>query len=175
MDEIEVKILEINLSEIEKKLKSLKAEKVFEGDVEWTVFDYPDKRFSKEEVLIRLRKLGKKTQFTIKRLLNAEKAKVSEEIETEVSNYEAMEKALLALGLIEKKGYPLKKHRVSYILDKTHFEIDTFPQFPTYLEIEAPSQEIIEQYIKKLGFSSSDAKPWGTREVFAYYRTKSTI
>lgn len=173
MNEIEVKILEIDSSKIESKLKELKAEKVFEGDVEWTVFDYPDKSFSKKELLIRLRKLGKKTQFIVKRLINTENAKVSEEIETEVSNYEAMEKALLTLGLIPKKGYPLKKHRVSYVFGKIHFEIDTFPQFPTYLEIEAPSQEIIEQYVKKLGFSLSDAKPWGAREVFAYYRNKS--
>jgi len=173
MNEIEVKILEIDSSKIESKLKELKAEKIFEGDVEWTVFDNPDKRFSKKEVLIRLRKLGKKTQFTIKRLLNTEQAKVSEEIETEVSNYEAMEKALLLLGLTQKKGYPLKKHRISYTLKGVHFEIDTFPQFPTYLEIEAPSQEIIEQYVNELGFLPSDAKPWGTREVFSYYRTKS--
>jgi len=172
MNEIEVKVLEVDVEAVEKKLRALGAQKIFDGEVAWSVFDFPDKRFSEKEILIRSRKLGQKTQLTIKRLLNTHHAKVSEETEIETSDYEMTNKILRIIGLEPKKGYPLVKHRVSYTLEEVHFELDTFLQLPTYLEIEAPSQIVINQYLRKLGFSSTDAKPWGTREVFAYYRNR---
>ena len=170
MNEIEVKILEINRGDIQKKLLSLGAKKIFEGKVIGTAFDVPDKRFSEKEILVILRKLGTKSLLTIKKLLNTNQAKVSEETEVEVNDYDAMEKILVILGLRQKRGYPLKKHRISYKLDNVRFEIDTFAEFPTYLEIEAPSIEIINDHVQKLGLSIEDTKPWGTREVFAHYR-----
>jgi len=146
MNEIEGKILEINVSDIEKKLLALGAMKIFDGKLVATIFDFPDKRFSQREIIVRLRKEGDKTKLTYKKLLNTDKAKVSEEIEVEVNEYEAMEKILLAIGLEPKRGYPLTKHRISYSLDNVHFDFDTFPQFPKYLEIEASDNKIIEDF-----------------------------
>jgi adenylate cyclase class 2 len=170
MKEIEVKILEINSKDIEKRLKDLGAQNIFNGDMTWTAFDFADRSFSQQEILIRLRKKGKETELTLKKLLSRTKTKISDELNIVVSDYEATKNFLLAIGLKEKSGYPLHKHRISYILDDVHFEIDTFPQFPTYLEIEAKSAKIINEYVDKLGFSQDDVKPWGTREVFAHYR-----
>src|SRR5438128_1943145 len=106
MNEIEGKILEIDVADIEKKLLALGAEKVFDGKLVATIFDFPDKRFSQQEIIVRLRKEGDKTKLTYKKLLNTEKAKVSEEIEVGVEDYSAMEKILLAIGLEPKRGYP---------------------------------------------------------------------
>lgn len=173
--EIEVKILEIDVVKIEKRLVELGAQKVFDGEIVATAFDFPDKRLSKQEILVRLRKKGEKVEFTVKKLLNTDQAKISEENEVEVSNYEAMEKTLFGIGLLPKRGYPLSKHRVSYVLGDIHLELDTFPQFPTFLEIEAPSIELIHKTAQDLGFSVSDVKPWGVREVFAYYRSANKL
>src|ERR1039458_9014580 len=175
MKEIEAKILEVNSSDIQKRLKELGAEKVFEGELMWVVFDFPDGRLSKQEILLRLRKRGENVELTLKKLINTEKAKVSEETEIAVSDFETAKNFLGAIGLEQKRGYPLKKYRISYLLNDVHFELDTLPQFPTYLEIEAPSNKHITEYAQKLGFAASDVKPWGTREVFAYYRTKKSI
>jgi adenylate cyclase class 2 len=172
MNEVEVKILEIDATSVEKKLKALGAKKVFDGQLTWTAFDFPDRRLSGGEVLLRLRKEGDKTFLTLKRLLNRDAAKVSDETQITVDDYENMKKILLNLGLVEKKGYPLSKKRVSYVLNDMHFEIDTFPEFPTYLEIESTDTASIKEYVKKLGYSEADAKPWGAREVFAHYRSK---
>ena len=125
--------------------------------------------------MVRLRKKGEKVEFTVKKLLNTDQAKISEENEVEVSNYEAMEKALSSIGLAPKRGYPLSKHRISYVLGNAHLELDTFPQFPTFLEIEAPSIELIHKTVKELGFVVSDINPWGVREVFAHYRSLNKL
>ena len=59
MKEIEVKILEINVADVQKRLKELGAQKLFDGELEWVVFDFPDGRLGKEEILVRLRRTGK--------------------------------------------------------------------------------------------------------------------
>ncbi len=172
MNEIEGKILEINVPKVEKKLLAMGARKIFDGDLVATVFDFPDKRFSQQEILIRLRKENGETKLAYKKLLSTHQAKVSEETKVSVDDYDSMEKILLAIGLEPKRGYPFTKRRISYLVNNVRFDIDTLPQFPTYLEIEAPSSEVIKEYAIKLGFEASDVKPWGTREVFAYYRNK---
>jgi adenylate cyclase class 2 len=175
MKEIEAKILEVNSADIQKQLLGLGAQKVFEGQMEWVVFDFPDGSLSKEEILVRLRKRGGQAELTVKKLLSLKGAKVSEETELPVNDFDTAKKILETIGLKQKQGYPLHKHRISYMLDNVHFEIDTFPQFPTYLEIEAPSKEVIKEYAQKLGFSQADLKPWGVREVFAHYRLKNKL
>lgn len=147
---------------------------MFAGEVEWLVYDFPDKRFSDRQTLVRLRKLGETTQLTIKQLLDTTHAKVAEETEIETNSYTMTDTLLRILGLIPKKGYPLKKHRVSYALGEIHFELDSFLHVPTYLEIEAPNQLVLDEYVIALGFTPEDAKPWGTREVFAYYTHRTT-
>ena len=87
-----------------------------------------------------------------------------------MSDYDAIEKIILAIGMDLKKGCPLTKYRVSYLLNNVHFEIDTLSQFPSYLEIESPTRDPMYEYAEKLGFKTSDVKPWGTREIFAHYR-----
>lgn len=154
---------------IEKKLRALGAKKVFDGDMVYTLFDFKDKRLSKHESLLRLRQEGSRTRLTYKKLVSKVGAKISEEIETEIKDGAAMVQVLSALGLQPKKGYPLKKHRCSYVLGKVHFEFDTFKQIPTYLEIEAPTKKVLEQVARGLGFSRHDLLPWGTSEVFKHY------
>lgn len=170
MKEIEVKILEIDPVEIQKKLESFGAQKTFSGEIEWSMFDFADGSLSKKEIFLRVRKMGKKTIVTSKVLIARRMAKISEESEVEVGDFDRTVKILQAIGLSPKKGYPMKKIRTSYALDKLHFEIDTLPGLPTFLEIEAPSEALLEQYITKLGFSVENAKPWGARELYAYYK-----
>lgn len=170
MKEVEIKILEIDVEKIQQRLSELGAQKSFEGELVSVVFDFPDKRFSKDEILIRLRKEGVKVMLAYKKLLNTEHAKESEEIEFEVSDFDTTAKFLNAIGLQSKKGYPMSKRRISYIIDDVHFEIDKLPDFPAYLEIEALNIDVIREWVEKLGLSVDSIKPWGVREVFNHYR-----
>ena len=48
MKEIEVKILDINVGEVRKKLQNLKAEKIFYGENKMVFFDYPTEDLKKK-------------------------------------------------------------------------------------------------------------------------------
>ena len=53
--------------------------------------------------------------------------------------------------------------------EEFHFDFDTYPHIPTFLEIEAPSKEKIKKYVKLFGYSMKEALPWSTKELFDYY------
>ena len=151
MREIEVKILEINVEEIRKKLLDLGAEKVFEGEIQMTSYDFPDNRLEKKGEFIRLRKLGEKVELCHKGKKEDSHLKVREEIEITVNDFKDTVKILENIGLV--KYYEGNKKRESYKLGKISFEIDFYPLIPPFLEIEAPSEEEVEKYVEKLGYT----------------------
>jgi adenylate cyclase, class 2 len=170
MKEIEVKILEVNKVEIVKKLESFGAKKIFDGKIIGSYFDFEDGRLKKQDKLLRLRKKGDITELTLKQKLICKKAKIAEEQEVIVSNHEMMKKILFSIGLKEIAVF--SKHRISYGLDNVHFEFDSFPNIPEFLEIEAKTVSELEKHIKKLGFSMKDAKAWSGRDVINHYKKK---
>ncbi len=167
MKEIEVKVLEINVEKTEKKLKEIGAEKVFSGELINSYFDFPDKRLEKEEKILRLRKKGDRVILTYKKMINREKAKVMDEYEFEVQDFELLKKFFKEIGLLPI--YEFKKHRTTYELNKIHFEIDKYPDIPAFLEIEAPDLKTISEMVSKLGFSPDEANSYSIKEVLEYY------
>ena len=118
--------------------------------------------------MLRLRKRDGKFELGFKNLVSKEKAKIMEEFQVTVDDFDAMKDVFLNLGL--KVILKIAKHRISYILDGVHFEIDTFEGIPALLEIEASNLKVIGKYVKKLGFSMKDAKPWSTDDVINHYK-----
>jgi len=167
LKEIEVKVLEINVEKTEKKLKEIGAEKVFSGELINSYFDFPDKRLEKEEKILRLRKKGDRVILTYKKMINREKAKVMDEYEFEVQDFELLKKFFKEIGLLPI--YEFKKHRTTYELNKIHFEIDKYPDIPAFLEIEAPDLKTISEMVSKLGFSPDEANSYSIKEVLEYY------
>lgn len=167
MNEVEVKFLDINVQEIIKKLEKLGAKKGFEGDVVPLFFDFPGDTLKKKDQILRLRKKGDHTELAFKQKKEFEGAKVAEEIELKVAEFETMRKILLLIGL--KEVARKKKHRIGYYTDHAHFEIDTYDGLPTYLEVEAESFEDLKKAVKSLGLDMKDAKPWSGRQLLEYY------
>jgi len=64
MDEIEVKIIEINRKQTEKILLSLGAKRVSDRDIETLFYDFKDGSIRKARSLIRLRKDGRRSILT---------------------------------------------------------------------------------------------------------------
>ncbi len=174
MKEIEAKILEINRSKVEETLKSLGAEKIFDGDIQTFFFDSKDGVIIKAKDVLRLRKEQNQIELTYKKVRFTQTAKVAEEYSVEVSNFDTMKKILENLGLnvIEK----MEKHRISYKLDKSRFDIDCYlgdySYIPEFLEIEAEDKDLIQKYAALLGFKASDCLPWSTNDVVQYYSSK---
>jgi len=172
--ERECKILEIDTGDVVLKLENMGAEKDFEGEVISHVFDYEDRRLAKDGRLLRLRTMGDVATLTFKGAIRREqKAKVREEHELEVGDPETMRTILNELGLDEvaRSG----KHRVSFLLHREgsgniRFELDTLPGIPTFLEVEAGSEEAMKSIVKELGFREHEMRPWTGRDVVNFYR-----
>lgn len=172
MREIEVKILEVNLEEVERKLISLGAKKVFEGEIKTEFFDFEDFSIKKSNSILRLRKYGEKSFLCLKSSLSKKDVKEMEETEVEVGDFEKTEKILFSIGL--KIYDKIIKKRKSYALDDMRFELERhlyeYSFIPDFIEIESDNKNKIFDAISKLGFKKEDVKPWTIFDVIEYYR-----
>ena len=176
MLEIEVKILEVDVKSITKKLESWGAQKTFEGELTTHHYDFSHQGLEKRNLALRLRKRADSEQtaeLTLKEKIGKTEAKIMQEYELRVSDFEVMQNILHYLGLKEIKA--AKKHRTSYVLGEVHFDLDTVPGIPTFLEIEATTLERVHEYVKKLGFSTEEAKPWSGADILRHYMEKQRI
>ena len=171
MDEIEVKILEINKEEIEKKLLELGAEKIFDDELRALMFDLPDQSIANSGRMLRIRQEGEKAVLTFKKLKSDQGIKIAEETEVDISSFEDTKKILEGLGF--QVYFEYKKHRISYELEGVEFEIDTpageLSDIPTFLEIEAKTEEKVYEWVEKLGFTKEDCKGYGLNGLLKHY------
>jgi len=169
MEEIEVKVIEAKHEVLEAKILSLGAQKVFDGAVESVFFKRHD-----IDRMIRLRKFGNKYFLTVKERLSKDKAKICNEYEVQVSDFDVMTQLWHSLGFTESRM--LAKKRVSYHLHDVKFEFDKYLKeydyIPEFLEIEARNIEEIYLYAKLLGFEEKDCKPWSWSDLVKYYEKK---
>lgn len=118
---------------------------------------------------IRLRKTNQKTTIAVKHILANNNTNLQQMLETEVE-VESMQKAkelLEALGY-SHKSYQEKK-RKTYKLDKYEIDIDTWPQIPTYMEIEGENEEDLEVILNKLGYTIQDTISCTADDVYKKY------
>jgi len=169
MEEIEVKIIEINKEEMIRKILELGAKKVFEGDVNTVFYDFENNSLADKESLLRLRTKGDKAFLTYKEKITQEGAKVMKEIESEIADFDTLHKILLKLDLKSSKNY--KKKRTTYKIKDTLFEFDEYEDIPCYMEIEASTLDIIKEFIKQLEIDKNKVKNWTTKELIEYYKS----
>jgi predicted adenylyl cyclase CyaB len=174
MEEIEVKILEVNRSLVEETLSRLGAKKIFDGDIKTLFFDFREGTIVKQKNVLRLRKEKDKSELTFKKVHITKTAKTAEETSVEVSSLEATKKILENLGLSVSES--MQKHRVSYTLPNARFDFDCYlgeyHYIPEFLEIEAKSIDLIHKYAELLGFKVKDCLPWSTVELIGHYSSK---
>jgi len=184
MQEIEIKILDIDRDEVIKKLVALGAEKVFDGLVRAKHYDYSDGRLRQGGELVRLRDFVEETaesdkgpgsgpgqrtgyvEFTYKGKKEiVDGMKVREEIENKVDDLDSVEKILFALNL--EVTLDNEKRRIEYKLNNVKFDIDEYPGGVIYMEIEAISTDLINDMISKLGLDDNEKSSESFGEFFA--------
>jgi adenylate cyclase class 2 len=170
MKEIEAKFLEIDKDATIRKLESLGARKTFEGGIAASYFDTRKRHLKRKGLILRLRRRGQGSEITLKRRISAIGAKVMEEYESVVGDFDEMKLILRSLGYIETVRRT--KHRITYAIGETHFEIDTITGMPPFLEIEAPGVDEIRKAAEKLGLDMKNAKTWSEGDVRRYYTRK---
>ncbi|MCX5751844.1 MAG: class IV adenylate cyclase [Candidatus Saganbacteria bacterium] len=100
---------------------------------------------------VRVRKVGKKGLITIKRIVEREiRAKVREEIETEVADVDSLIEIFKELGFIEAKRK--EKIRHTFKLGNVFVLIDRLPFMGYFIELEATSETGLKRTSKKLAF-----------------------
>jgi len=164
VNEIETRILEVDVPAVVAQLEELGAKKLFSGTLTDHVF-----RKDKYKGFFRIREQGNAVCTTLKTKIGASTSitKVRDEREHAVPSVQAGEEEAKKLGFKHIKT--IQKERTEYSIDKTHFALDTHPGIPTYLEIESPTEEEVIAWVEKLGFSQTDMRKWGWKKVSEHY------
>lgn len=174
MREIELKILNVNEKDVENKLLSLGAKKRADVIVKEKIFDFDDRRITKNKDLFRLREIGEKVELTYKDSKKENSEFLDhEETETEIKDFKSI------LKIIEKIGLKIirerEKRRISFILDNIKIEIDKYPEIPAYIEIESSDKEKIIKLVEKLGYSVEDTVAKTATEILEKYKVNPNI
>jgi predicted adenylyl cyclase CyaB len=174
MHEIEVKVLDIDRASVECRLTEIGAERRSDQSLIALFLDFPDRELAAAGSLLRLRKEGDRSILTFKRRVGEEGAKVREETEVTVGDFEACRRLLSSLGLVETTR--VDKFRASCRLGSAALAIDRhlgeLSFIPELLEIEAGSAEEIRSVAARLGFSPDQLRPWGLAELIDHYRRR---
>lgn len=155
MEEFEIKFLEVDVPELEKKLVKIGAKKVDEYDYTRVLMDYPDGRMKGVHSWIRLRTDGKETTLTYKQRLGVKSNDSSDdgmkEIEIVVESYDNTLELLKAIGLVIIREE--KNKRLRYEREDVVFDIDSWPFIPTYIEIESTTLTKAKEAARELDFN----------------------
>jgi len=162
MQEIEVKILEIDEDEIRKKSDSF-ADKINDNVLLTTItFSNPY-----NDVLVRLRKINDEIIFTTKIRIPDKKFKIRKEYETKINDLKIFKKQLEILGF--KQVMLQEKKRTTYKYKNSEVVIDIYPKMPPYIEIEGPKEEI-KEIVDKLGYSMENTTQINVYGLFEKYK-----
>lgn len=152
--EYEATFLAIDVETIREKLKTLGATQRFPRTL------LTRKIFDGERVpegaWVRLRDEGTRTTLTLKRVTDSTTIDGTTEVETTVGNLDAMAEILTAIGLTQTRYQ--ENYREEWSLGDLVFDLDTWPDLPTFLEIEGPDGSSVRKAAADLGLDYSQAK-----------------
>ena len=153
--EIEAKWLNIDLNLIRKNLESIGAVLVKPDRLMVrSPFDFPDFSLEKKHGWVRVRNEGDKTTLSYKQV-DDRTLHGTKEITIIVDDFDATCDFLNAIGL-EAKSFQ-ETRRESWKLGETEIELDTWPWIPSFIEIEAKTEDDIRNVTAKLGLDFADA------------------
>lgn len=173
MEEFEIKFLEVNVPELEKRLLEIGAKKIGEYEYRRMLLDYPDFRLNEKHSWLRLRTDGQETTLAYKeRIKNPDdnmrmRDLGMREIEITVNDYQKTYELMKALGFIIKREEENK--RIRYQKSDVVFDIDIWPQIPPYLEIESSSLKEAEDAASELGFDPKNGVICSAGKVYKKY------
>lgn len=171
MNEIEVKVLEVNRALLEEKILAQGGRLSFEEELRAVFFDDAEGSIIQSGGVLRLRQEGESTKLTHKLPVSSERVKIMDEKEVEVDCFDTMESILKALGYIPQLS--LRKTRAEFsflgqhlVFDQYHDQLSHIPEF---LEIESETEDKLWLVMDQLGIDRDQARPWSTLDLMAHY------
>jgi len=152
--EIEARFLEIDKEALIAQLHEYKAVDTGEKLLSEIIFYDQQDTWSSEGRYVRIRSTGDSTRMTYKHIRESA-IDGATEIELEVSSRTTAESFLENIGL--KAARRQEKLRHTFTLDGVTIDIDTWPNIPSYVEIEGPSEVVIRRVAEQLGFDWNQA------------------
>ncbi|WP_175408841.1 class IV adenylate cyclase [Streptomyces sp. TRM64462] len=160
--EYEAKFLSVDAAALQAKLAALGAtqafprtlltRKIFENDAldngQW----------------IRLRDEGTRSTLTLKQVTDSTTIDGTTEIETEVTDLHAMADILRRIGLREVRYQ--ENYREEWRLGEVAFDFDTWPELPTFVEIEGPDEASVRQAAAMLDLDYAEARFGSVDEIY---------
>lgn len=169
--ETEVKFLNVDHEELDRRILDEGGTRVFEGLV---FAEYFNGLKGNKHLTIRLRKKGDDVELTTKERRNnkyrKEDVRDCDELQVRVSDFEEMREILLKMGL--KSLRTVTKERIAYVLGKAKIDADRIIKpkgVPPFAEVEAKHVKIIRNTSELLGFTWDDRKGWSTRGVLEHF------
>ncbi len=160
--EYEAKFLAVDVAGLQAKLAALGAvqavprtlltRKIFESD------------FLDGGAWLRLRDEGTRSTLTLKQVTDATTIDGTKEIETEIADLHAMADILRRVGLTEVRYQ--ENYREEWRLGEVAFDFDTWPELPTFLEIEGPDEASVRQAADLLELDYSEARFGSVDEIY---------
>lgn len=167
--EHEIKVLDVNIDLIMKKLETIGAKKVYDDNRTIIAIDTKERKYLNEyDKLIRVTDEG---SIKVTMHVNQSKPKIKEAIKFKTSRLKETMDFFHEMGLdpISK----VTEHRVSYELGKIDFDIDKFPEIPAFLEIDIEYLEEecynLDDLLKKLGLENNKIVTMGTEDIHKLY------
>ena len=167
--EHEIKVLDVNVEELEKRLEQLGAKKVYDDVRTIIALDTPERTYLKEhDKLIRVTDEG---TIKVTMHVNQSNPDIKEGIKFKTSRMKETMDFFHEMGLdpISK----VQAHRVSYELGKIDFDIDKFPEIPAFLEIDIEYLEeegyALDELLKELGLLNKRVVLMGTEDIHRFY------
>ena len=166
MQEFETKVLDINVAEIEEKLKAIWATLTEDTTLmKRRVFDIQAHK-DESGKRFRLRQKWEKTTLTFKERWGTA-IWATKELETKVGDFETMAQILQQLPW-NTTAYQ-ENSRKMYVFNDIEFCIDAWPMIPTYLEIEWLSEEKVHEGLALLWLTGKDEWDIGVIEIYQKY------
>lgn len=149
--EIEIRILNIDKKKFIEDIIALGAKKQSECLQKRYVYDFNPVNPKK---WIRLRTNGVKNTITVKEIIDNQVIDGTNELEVEVSDFNIANLILKELGYVPRNYQ--ENHRIVYNLNEVEISIDTWPKIPTYVELEAKSEELIKKLLSIIEYNEKD-------------------
>jgi adenylate cyclase, class 2 len=160
--EYEATFLAVNAADLQTRLRDLGAVQAFPR----TLFT---RRIFDSDVLelgswVRLRSEGARSTLTLKQVTDSTRIDGTTEIETEVADLSAVAEILSRLGLREMRYQ--QNYREEWRWGEIVFDFDTWPDLPTFVEIEGPDEASVRDAAGTLGLDYSQARFGSVDEIY---------
>ncbi len=161
--EYEAKYLNIDIEKLRKKITDLGGKQIYPRRL-FKRYVFESDILKENRAWLRVRDEGESITMTLKKTTGTGDIEGTQELEIEVSNMHDTVEMLKNFGL-EQKRYQ-ENYREKWALGDVILDIDTWPQIPTYIEIEGYTEKAVKKASQELGFDYEDARFGSADEIY---------